>query len=47
MDGVKLVGDSELSSLVTPRLRLGDEAGIEITDKEGDARIGLMLSCLL
>lgn len=38
MAGVKAVGDSERSSLVTPLLRLGDEAGMEITDKEGDAQ---------
>lgn len=47
MAGVKAVGDSERSSLVTPLLRLGDEAGMEITDKEGDApNIRWMLSSL-
>jgi uncharacterized protein len=38
IDGLAAVGDPERSSLVTPFLRLGDQAGMEITDKEGDAQ---------
>ena len=38
MDAVKAVGDSHRSSLVTPFLRLGDVAGMEITDQEDDAQ---------
>ena len=38
MDAVKAVGDPDRSSLVTPFLRLGDVAGMEITDQEDDAQ---------
>ena len=34
---MKAVGDPDRSSLVTPFLRLGDVAGMEITDQEDDA----------
>lgn len=38
LDAFKSVGETDTPCLVTPFLRLGDEAGMEITRKEGDAQ---------
>lgn len=37
-DALKDAGDSDRVSLATPFLRLGEEAGLEITQQEGDAQ---------
>ena len=37
-DAFKAMGDDDRTSLVTPFLRLGDEAGMAMTDEAGDAQ---------